>query len=126
MGDEAVARGMWVAKKIRPSIDEKGGRISASEPGRGPSSSYHTPKCGFSRSILIDFLVTREDAGRLITIPPGCVTASIARSTPNLTNQLPGNARGHLHRKTGRARIRTRQRLGVASPKPASGGYIDW
>ena len=31
----------------------------------------------------------------------------------------------HLN-ETGRGRIRTRRRLGTASPKPTSGVYIDW
>jgi hypothetical protein len=44
----------------------------------------------------------------------------------DVTNQLPANARGHLHHQTGRARImRARRRLGAASPKLASGVYID-
>src|SRR4029453_2486615 len=41
------------------------------------------------------------------------------------TNQLPGNARGHLQHETGRDRIMRAGRFGAASPKPASGGYID-
>jgi len=43
----------------------------------------------------------------------------------DLTNQLPGNARGHLQHETGRDRIIRPRRLGAASPKPAIGVYID-